>query len=61
MSKRYCMFISALFCGFLLFFLAAGAIVPDRTFSQVENRELAQMPVFSMKTVSTGEIGRAHV
>ena len=55
MSKRYCMFISALFCGFLLFFLAAGAIAPDKTFSQVENRELAQMPAFSMKTVSTGE------
>ena len=55
MSKRYCMFISALFCGFLLFFLAASAIAPDKTFSQVENRELAQMPAFSMKTVSTGE------
>ena len=51
MSKRYCMFLSALFCAFLGVFLVAGAVVPDRTFSQMENRELAQLPTPTVKTV----------
>ncbi len=44
MSKRYCIFLSALFCAFLGLFLAANALAPDREKSEVENRVLAQMP-----------------
>ena len=54
MSKRYCIFLSALFCAFLGVFLVAGAVMPDRTFSQIENRELAQLPTPSVKTVLDG-------
>ncbi len=55
MSKRYSIFISALFCAFLALFLAANAIAPDRTRSEVENRELAQFPALTLRSVSTGE------
>ena len=44
MSKRYSIFIAALFCGFIAFFVAADLLLPDRTFSQQENRVLQQMP-----------------
>lgn len=44
MSKRYCIFLSALFCAFLAVFLMAGAVSPDQSFSQLENRTLQQLP-----------------
>lgn len=44
MSKRYAIFLTALFCGFLAVFFAANLISPDRDFSQDENRYLAQKP-----------------
>ena len=40
MSKKYCIFITALFCAFIGVFLAAGAVSPDRTNSELENRPL---------------------
>lgn len=55
MTKRYCMFISALFCAFLLFFMAANATAPDRLYSELENRELAQLPALSAKSLISGE------
>lgn len=55
MTKRYCMFISALFCAFLLFFMAANAAAPDRLYSELENRELAQLPALSAKSLISGE------
>lgn len=55
MSKRYCIFITALFCAFLGVFLAAGAISPDQAFSPVENRALQQMPTPSLDTVLSGK------
>ncbi|NCE65806.1 hypothetical protein D1159_14785 [Pseudoflavonifractor sp. 524-17] len=54
MSKKYCIFISALFCAFLTVFLAAGAITPDRAFSPLENRTLEQLPSPTVKTVLNG-------
>ena len=30
MTKKYCIFITALFCAFLAFFSVAGAVMPDR-------------------------------
>ena len=44
MSKKYAKFISCLFCGFLALLFAANALTPDKDFSEVENRSLAQRP-----------------
>ena len=55
MSRRYCIFLTALFCAFLAVFLVAGAVLPDREFSQIENRSLEQLPAPSLKTVLSGE------
>ena len=55
MSKKYCIFISALFCAFIGVFLVANAVSPDRTFSQMENRNLEQLPTPSVKTLLSGE------
>ena len=37
------------FCFILLFFPALGMFLPDKEFSDMENRELVQRPVFSGK------------
>lgn len=55
MSRRYCIFLSVLFCGFLGFFLVANAVVPDKESSELENRVLAQMPAPSVKSVLSGD------
>ena len=54
MSKRYCIFLSALFCAFLAVFLVAGAVSPDQSFSQLENRNLQQLPAPTVETVLSG-------
>ena len=55
MSKKYCIFITALFCAFIGVFLVANAVSPDRTFSEMENRNLEQMPTPSVDTLLSGE------
>ncbi|MEG1720422.1 MAG: DHHW family protein [Pseudoflavonifractor sp.] len=45
MSKKYAIFITALFCVFISAFLVAGAVAPDKAFSDQENRALQQLPV----------------
>ena len=50
MTKRYCIFITALFCAFIGVFLVANAVSPDRTFSEVENRKLEQLPAVDFGT-----------
>lgn len=55
MSKKYCIFITALFCAFIGVFLVANAVAPDRTFSEMENRNLEQLPTPSVKTLLSGE------
>lgn len=55
MSKKYCIFITALFCAFIGVFLVANAVSPDRTFSEMENRNLEQLPPPSVKTLLSGE------
>ena len=57
MTKRYCIFITALFCAFLGLFLAANTLSPDRDFSQLENRALQQLPAPSVKTLVSGVKG----
>ena len=44
MNKNYARFLSALFCGLLAVLFTANALTPDKEFSQVENRALAQRP-----------------
>ena len=44
MTKKYCIFLSALFCAFLGVFLVANAVSPDRTFSQMARVFLAEEP-----------------
>ena len=55
MSKKYCIFITALFCVFIGVFLVANAVSPDRTFSQMENRNLEQLPTPSVETLLSGQ------
>ena len=50
MTKRYCIFITALFCAFIGVFLAANAVSPDRAFSEMENRNLEQLPAVDFGT-----------
>ena len=45
MSKRYSIFVTILFCAFLGAFGALHWIVPDREFSEIENRTLQRLPV----------------
>lgn len=52
MSKKYAIFISALFCAFIGIFLTAGALSPDRSFSELENRALQQLPGISIGKLS---------
>ena len=44
MSKKYAIFITALFCAVLGTFFVANAVTPDKAFSPMENRMLSQAP-----------------
>lgn len=55
MNKKYSVFLTALFCGFLGLMVTANALTPDKTFSEIENRALAQRPELSWKAVRTGD------
>lgn len=44
MSKKYSIFITVLFCLFIFGFGIAQFVLPDKAFSEQENRYLAQMP-----------------
>ena len=45
----------ALFCGFLVLGLALLIALPDRSFSERENRELQQFPRFSAESLFGGK------
>ena len=55
MSKKYCIFISTLFCAFIGLFLVANAVAPDQDFSQMENRKLEQMPALTADSLLNGK------
>ena len=55
MSKKYSIFLTALFCTFLGLMATANALTPDRDFSQVENRTLAQRPALTVKALASGD------
>ena len=56
MSKKYSKFITCLFCGLLAFLFAANALTPDKDFSEIENRSLAQRPKLTVKDLSIGNL-----
>ena len=45
MTKKYALFLTALFCAFIGGFLVLQLALPDRDFSPQENRYLSQLPV----------------
>lgn len=47
MSKKYSIFITALFCGFIGLFFVWHLVLPDSDFSENENRYLEQRPTLS--------------
>lgn len=57
MNKNYARFISSLFCGSLALLFTANALTPDKDFSQVENRTLAQKPVINKATFTLPSLG----
>lgn len=54
MSKKYAVFITALFLSFLGVFFVANALTPDVAFSPMENRSLAQRPQLSRDSLLSG-------
>lgn len=50
-------FTSGLFCALLLAGTVSGLILPDKTYSALEKRKLAQKPVFSAKNLFSGGFG----
>lgn len=55
MSKKYAIFITALFCVFLFGFGAAFFLLPDKEFSEQENRYLTQFKVPTWETLKSGQ------
>ena len=54
MSKKYSIFITVLFCLFIFGFGIAQFVVPDKEFSEQENRYLSQMPELDFGDISLG-------
>ena len=54
MSKKYNTLITAIFCGFLGVVLAASVIVPDKEFSELENRNLSKAPKLTLENLKDG-------
>ena len=55
MNKKYSIFITALFCLFIFGFGVAHFILPDRDFSEQENRYLAQFKAPTVETLRSGQ------
>ena len=55
MSKRYSIFLSALFCAFLGGVAVLSLLLPDKSFSPLENRYLQNPPKLSLETLGSGE------
>ena len=54
MSKKYSVFISVLFCLFIFGFGIAQFVLPDKDFSEQENRYLTQMPSLDFGELDQG-------
>ena len=54
-NKKYSIFITVLFCAFLFGFGIAHFILPDRNFSEQENRNLSQFKAPTWDTLRSGK------
>ena len=55
MSKKFSLFLSALFCAFLGGVAVISLLLPDQDFSPLENRYLQKPPKLSAETLSSGK------
>ncbi|MGM9608498.1 MAG: DHHW family protein [Oscillospiraceae bacterium] len=55
MSKKYSIFITALFCVFIFGFGIAFFVLPDKDFSEQENRYLSQFKAPTLETLKNGK------
>ena len=55
MSKKFNMFLSGLFCAFLAGILLLSTLLPDLSFSPLENRYLQKVPEFSLGALHSGD------
>lgn len=55
--KKHNLAAAILFCGFLII-MAAGYLLPKKSFSEMEKRYLAEAPAFSGKSLFSGQWGR---
>ena len=54
-QRTYNIFLTVLFCLFIGGMFLGSLILPDKTFSQMENRNLEQAPKLSWSSVTSGE------
>jgi len=55
MSKKACIVICCILLVWVFGFFAANLILPDKSFSDMENRYLSKMPKFSFESLKEGE------
>ena len=55
MSNKYNKLLTALFCGFLGLVLVISTVLPDKSFSEVENRNLSKVPELSWEALKNGD------
>ena len=55
MSKKYNIAMTGVFCGFLAAVLGLSIILPDKTFSELENRNLSTVPELSVESLVSGD------
>lgn len=55
MSKKYHILLTAIFCGFLGLMLAASILLPDKEFSELENRNLSKPPKLTVEALMDGD------
>ena len=55
MSNKYNIAMTGVFCGFLAAVLGLSIILPDKTFSELENRNLSTVPELSVENLTNGD------
>lgn len=55
MSKKFNIFLSALFCTFIGGVFVLSLLLPDKDFSPLENRYLQSVPTFSLEALKEGK------
>lgn len=55
MSNKYNKILTGVFCGFLGLVLMLSTVLPDKEFSEVENRNLSRLPELSWESLWNGD------